>query len=340
MSYVQIEHMSKTFHGQHVLKQLDLAIEKGELVTLLGPSGCGKSTLLRILSGLTAPDTGKIYIDGKDVTDVSPKDREIGMVFQSYALFPNLTVSQNIAFGLEMNKVPKADIRLRVQEMIELVGLAGKEQNYPRELSGGQQQRVALARSLVTRPKVLLLDEPLSALDAQIRKNLQKQLRTIQRELNMTTVLVTHDQEEAMAVSDRIYIMNGGRIVQHGSPHEIYTQPHSEFVARFIGNYNVLSAEQLNQIAPDLSIREVAGRFAIRPETFREQPVTAEDIRLTGKIAHVSMLGNVTRYELNIGDVSVLVDTLHMSFESEQTGTTKTLYLCPKDVIPLYDTIA
>ncbi|WHX30761.1 ABC transporter ATP-binding protein [Brevibacillus agri] len=311
MSYVQIEHLSKTFHGQHVLKQLELAIEKGELVTLLGPSGCGKSTLLRILSGLTAPDTGTIYIDGKDVTDLSPKNREIGMVFQSYALFPNLTVSQNIAFGLEMNKIPKADIR----------------------------QRVALARSLVTRPKVLLLDEPLSALDAQIRKNLQKQLRTIQRELNMTTVLVTHDQEEAMAVSDRIYIMNGGRIVQHGSPHEIYTQPRSEFVARFIGNYNVLTAEQLNRIAPDLAA-PAAERFAIRPETFREQRMAAEDIRLTGNIAHVTMLGNVTRYELNIGEVPVLVDSLHLSYEPEQAGATKTLYLCPKDVIPLYDTIA
>lgn len=339
MSYVQIEHLSKTFHGQNVLKQLELAIEKGELVTLLGPSGCGKSTLLRILSGLTAPDTGTIYIDGKDVTDVSPKNREIGMVFQSYALFPNLTVSQNIAFGLEMNKIPKADIRQRVQEMIELVGLTGKEQNYPRELSGGQQQRVALARSLVTRPKVLLLDEPLSALDAQTRKNLQKQLRTIQRELNMTTVLVTHDQEEAMAVSDRIYIMNGGRIVQHGSPHEIYTQPRSEFVARFIGNYNVLTAEQLNRIAPDLAA-PAAERFAIRPETFREQRMAAEDIRLTGNIAHVTMLGNVTRYELNIGEVPVLVDSLHLSYEPEQAGATKTLYLCPKDVIPLYDTIA
>ncbi|MFF2533137.1 ABC transporter ATP-binding protein [Brevibacillus sp. NPDC058079] len=339
MSYVQIEHLSKTFHGQHVLQQLDLAIEKGELVTLLGPSGCGKSTLLRILSGLTAPDTGMIYIDGKDVTDVSPKNRQIGMVFQSYALFPNLTVSQNIAFGLEMNKISKTEIRLRVQEMIELVGLVGKEQAYPRELSGGQQQRVALARSLVTRPKVLLLDEPLSALDAQIRKNLQKQLRTIQRELNMTTVLVTHDQEEAMAVSDRIYIMNGGRIVQHGSPQEIYTQPRSEFVARFIGNYNVLTAEQLSQIAPHLSHPAVE-RFAIRPETFREQPLTGEDICLTGNIAQVTMLGNISRYELNIGDVPVLVDTLHLSFEQEQIGATKTLYVSPKDVIPLYDTIA
>ncbi|USG64227.1 ABC transporter ATP-binding protein [Brevibacillus ruminantium] len=339
MSYVQIENLTKTFHGQPVLNQLSLAIQKGELVTLLGPSGCGKSTLLRILSGLTASDSGSIHIDGKDVTAVQPKEREIGMVFQSYALFPNLNVSENIGFGLEMKKVAKAEMQRRVQEMIELVGLTGKERAYPRELSGGQQQRVALARSLVTRPKVLLLDEPLSALDAQIRKNLQKQLRTIQRELNMTTVLVTHDQEEAMAVSDRIYIMNGGRIVQHGNPHEIYTQPRSEFVARFIGNYNVLTAEQLGRIAPGLPL-PAAERYAIRPETLREAPAAEGGIPLTGTIDNITMLGNFTRYEIAVDNVQLLADHLHLSYQPEHAGKAKTLYICPEDVIPLHDTFA
>ncbi|WCF09197.1 ABC transporter ATP-binding protein [Paenibacillus thiaminolyticus] len=338
MSFVQIHQVTKTFAKQKVLDGIELHMKKGELVTLLGPSGCGKSTLLRILSGLTALDSGTIHIDGKEVTAVEPKHREIGMVFQSYALFPNLTVADNIGFGLAMKKLPRDAIRRAVDEMIELTGLQGKEKSFPRELSGGQQQRVALARSLVTKPKVLLLDEPLSALDAQIRKNLQRQLRTIQQELNMTTVLVTHDQEEAMTVSDHIYIMNAGRIVQHGTPQEIYTRPRSEFVARFIGSYNVWSADTLRCLAPEC-LRPDNRLYAIRPETLCADPL-AGGIALTGTVSRMTMLGSMMRLELDVQGQLIVADHIHRGSAWLNTGATTTVYLDPKDVIPLHDATA
>lgn len=333
MSYVSIEKIHKDFNGNTVLHDLQLSFEEGEFVTLLGPSGCGKSTLLRILAGLITPDEGIIKIDGKDVTDVKAKDRQVGMVFQAYALFPNMTVEENIAFGLKMKKLAKVTIKQKVARMIELVGLIGKEASYPRQLSGGQQQRVALARSLVTEPKVLLLDEPLSALDAQIRKSLQKQLRSIQQELKMTTVLVTHDQEEAMAVSDRIYILNEGRIVQSGTPHEIYTQPANEFVARFIGNYNVLTKGQLTTAAGH-SLESNHSLYAIRPEAFHSDSA-AGDFVISGKIDKVMMLGNITRYEVVSNGVAVVAEHLHKSGQEVQQGELKKLFLNEKDVIPL-----
>ena len=234
MSYVEIKSIQKSFNNIKVLKDIDFSIEKGEFLTLLGPSGCGKSTILRCIAGLNNFENGSIIIDNKDIGNVKPKDRQVGMVFQSYALFPNMTVYENIAFGLKIKKIPKKEIDKKVKEMIEIVELNGKEDNYITELSGGQQQRVALARSIVTEPKVLLLDEPLSALDAKIRKNLQVQIRKIQKKLNMTTIFVTHDQEEAMTMSDKIIVMNKGYIAQIGGPEEIYKHPANEFVARFI----------------------------------------------------------------------------------------------------------
>ncbi|MED4204910.1 ABC transporter ATP-binding protein [Neobacillus mesonae] len=333
MSFLTIEKIKKSFNNETVLHHLNLSIKEGEFVTLLGPSGCGKSTLLRTIAGLIHPDEGTIHIDGKNVTEVKPKDRQVGMVFQSYALFPNMTVQENIEFGLKMKKLEKEIIKQNVARVIELVELTGKERSYPRELSGGQQQRVALARSLVTQPKVLLLDEPLSALDAQIRKNLQKQLRSIQQELNMTTILVTHDQEEAMAVSDYIYIMNKGHIAQSGSPHEIYTRPASEFVARFIGNYNVLSRKEISNLFNDDKgyTRDI---YAIRPEAFSEVPVK-DGYEITGKIQKMTMLGNITRYELEANNICFIADHLHKIEEDSQKRETKTLYLNRKDVIPL-----
>lgn len=333
MSYVTIEQITKSFTGQKVLHDLNLSFEKGEFVTLLGPSGCGKSTLLRILAGLLHPEQGRIKIDGKEVTNVKAKDRQIGMVFQSYALFPNMNAFENIAFGLKMKKLDKTTIQQKVERMVKLVGLNGKEAAYPRDLSGGQQQRVALARSLVTEPKVLLLDEPLSALDAQIRKNLQKQLRSIQRELNMTTVLVTHDQEEAMAVSDRIYILNEGRIAQSGTPHEIYTKPANEFVARFIGNYNVFSKEEMALLF-GMSTELTNDLYAIRPEALSAEKNDG-GYELTGKIEKVMMLGNVTRYEMISCGVLVTSEHLHKTQDEVQEGEVRTLYLQHKDVIPL-----
>lgn len=332
MSYVSIENISKAFNGQNVLHDLNLSFNEGEFVTLLGPSGCGKSTLLRTLAGLIHPEDGAIKIDGNDVTNLKAKDRQIGMVFQSYALFPNMTVAENIAFGLKMKKLDKNTIQQKVARMVELVGLSGKEASYPRQLSGGQQQRVALARSLVTEPKVLLLDEPLSALDAQIRKNLQKQLKSIQRELNMTTVLVTHDQEEAMAVSDRIYILNGGRIAQSGTPHEIYTKPANEFVARFIGNYNVLKGDELASVTQGSEFTN--SLYAVRPEAIRGEIIEG-GYEISGKIEKVMMLGNVTRYELVSNGVAVTAEHLHKTDEVVQEGAIKTLYIDKKDVIPL-----
>jgi putative spermidine/putrescine transport system ATP-binding protein len=332
MSYVTIEEINKAFKGQTVLHDINLSFKQGEFVTLLGPSGCGKSTLLRIIAGLISPEHGVIKIDGNDVTKVKAKDRQIGMVFQSYALFPNMTVAENIAFGLKMKKHNKETIQQKVARMVELVGLTGKENSYPRELSGGQQQRVALARSIVTEPKVLLLDEPLSALDAQIRKNLQKQLRAIQQELNMTTVLVTHDQEEAMAVSDRIYILNEGHIAQSGRPHEIYTKPANEFVARFIGNYNVLQGSELSFVT--LGEEFPNKLYAVRPEAFSAEFIQ-DGYKISGKINKVMMLGNVTRYELVSKGISVTAEHLHKSDEDVQEGALKSLYLNKKDVIPL-----
>jgi putative spermidine/putrescine transport system ATP-binding protein len=244
-----------------------------------------------------------------------------------------MNVFENIAFGLKMKKLDKRTIEQKVTHMIELVGLTGKEKAYPRELSGGQQQRVALARSLVTEPKVLLLDEPLSALDAQIRKNLQKQLRAIQQELNMTMVLVTHDQEEAMSISDRIYIINNGHIAQHGTPHEIYTRPANEFVARFIGNYNCITPEQFAALF-QTPATDQAKLFAIRPEAFSKEKKN-RGYTITGQVKKVEMLGRVTRYELETNGVTIVVEDLHQIHEQIAAGMTSTLYIHQEDVIPL-----
>jgi putative spermidine/putrescine transport system ATP-binding protein len=333
MNFVTIENIKKSFHNETVLHHLNLSFKEGEFVTLLGPSGCGKSTLLRAIAGLITPEEGIIQIDGKNITQLKPKDRQVGMVFQAYALFPNMTVQENIAFGLKMKKLDRETIKLKVARMIELVELTGKESSYPRELSGGQQQRVALARSLVTEPKVLLLDEPLSALDAQIRKNLQKQLRRIQQELNMTTVLVTHDQEEAWAVSDYIYILNEGHIVQSGTPEEIYTSPANEFVARFIGNYNVLSRQQLSLLLGDEATL-THDLYAIRPEAFIVESIPG-GIEISGQIQEMMMLGNITRYEVSSNGVRFLVDQLNKGGDGLQKNQLKKLYLHRKDVIPL-----
>lgn len=333
MSYLTVQQVSHSFHEQKVLKELDLSIEKGELITLLGPSGCGKSTLLRTIAGLMIPESGTIAIDGKDVTRLEPKEREVGMVFQSYALFPNMTVFDNIAFGLKMKKLKRDVIKEKVKNMVELVGLKGKEQSYPRQLSGGQQQRVALARSLVVEPKVLLLDEPLSALDAQIRKSLQTQLRNIQKELNMTTIFVTHDQEEAMAISDRIYIMNGGQIAQAGTPHKLYTKPNSEFVARFMGNYNVLTKNDVAELFGSQSSFK-GELFALRPEVISRQKQDAF-LTVTGKVVSVSVLGNIMGYETACGDVRLKVEELHSTHGLMKQGDVQQFYINPKDVVTL-----
>ena len=243
MGFVEIKDLVKNFGDTQVLKNINISIEEGEFVTLLGPSGCGKSTLLRCLAGLNSIDGGKIFVNGKDITDMEPRNRDIGMVFQNYALFPNMTVWENIEFGLKIKK--EKDYEQRIKDMIEMVGLTGKEKHYPSELSGGQQQRVAFARSLITRPTILLLDESLSALDAKIRKSLRDRLRQIQKKLGITTIFVTHDQEEALALSDKVVVMADGKIQQAGKPEDIYKVPENAFVADFIGESNIFDAKMV-----------------------------------------------------------------------------------------------
>ncbi|MCA0149433.1 ABC transporter ATP-binding protein [Rossellomorea vietnamensis] len=332
MSFITLNHIQKSFEGQTVIQDMNLEIEKGELVTFLGPSGCGKSTLLRMVAGLVTPEEGSISIDGRDVTHVSPKDRGVGMVFQSYALFPNMNVYENVAFGLKMKKMGKDDIHEKVMSMIELVGLTGKEKAYPHELSGGQQQRVALARSVVVEPKVLLLDEPLSALDAQIRKNLQQLLRSIQQRLGITMILVTHDQEEAMVVSDRIVLLNNGQMVQSGHPHDIYMNPATEFSARFIGHYNVLGAHDLKTLFGQAL--KADGMYAIRPEAF-QRTESGPSYAIKGVVKDVAVLGNIVRYSMESNSVSFSADLLQQRNSGLSPESEVTLYILKEDVIPL-----
>lgn len=332
MSYVEINSIHKNFNNIKVLKDIDFSIEKGEFLTLLGPSGCGKSTLLRCIAGLNNFENGSIIIDNKNIGNVKPKDRQVGMVFQSYALFPNMTVYENIAFGLKIKKLSKKEIDKKVKEMIEIVELNGKEDNYITELSGGQQQRVALARSIVTEPKVLLLDEPLSALDAKIRKNLQVQIRKIQKKLNMTTIFVTHDQEEAMTMSDKIIVMNKGYISQIRRPGEIYKHPANEFVARFIGNYNVYNKIEGKKL---LNIK-LENSIAIRPEVIsiskENDKDKLENYYIKAKVNQKYMTGCIVRYELYKDDIRILVDMLNQdSLISE--GSEVYLKVPKKDVI-------
>lgn len=288
-----------------MFENIDCHIERGEFVTLLGPSGCGKSTLLRCIAGLTPVDSGQILLDGHDIVPVSPQKRGIGMVFQSYALFPNMTVEQNVAFGLRMQKVKADESQVRVREALDLVELGSFAGRYPHQLSGGQCQRVALARSLVTRPRLLLLDEPLSALDARIRKHLREQIRAIQRELGLTTIFVTHDQEEALTMSDRIFLMNQGRIVQSGDAETLYTTPVDLFAAGFIGNYNLLDADSASRLLQ----RPVASRLAIRPESI----TLGIHGELNAQVSSHSLLGNVIRYRVQVRDVELVVDVLNRS---------------------------
>ncbi len=343
MSYVHIQNVSKRFQDTQVLHNISLTIEKGELVTLLGPSGCGKSTLLRCIAGLNdIAEGGKIFVGDTDISQLPPKQREVGMVFQSYALFPNMSVWDNISFGLKMKGVPKAEYTAKVENVIGLVDLAGREQAYPHQLSGGQQQRVALARSLVVEPKVLLLDEPLSALDAKIRKNLQVELRKIQQELSITTIFVTHDQEEALTISDRVFIMNKGNLVQSGTPAEIYSTPASEFVARFIGNFNVLGNNQLRMLIG--SAPPADSSFAIRPEVIRVMPEAAdhqsreEGWLVKGTIQSVTLKGNVLRYQIDVNGVGLQVDVLNTAEMSWLKALTPVKLWIPRnECIPIQE---
>ncbi|MHB1109329.1 MAG: ABC transporter ATP-binding protein [Devosia sp.] len=324
--FLRLEHLVKSFSSNTVVKDVNLGFDKGEFVSLLGPSGCGKTTILRMIAGFERPTSGRILVDGKDITGLSPNQRKIGMVFQAYALFPNMNVADNIGFGLKVAGTPRDEARARVEEMLTLIGLAGFERRYPFELSGGQQQRVALARALAPRPRMLLLDEPLSALDAKIRVSLREQIRAIQRELGVTTVFVTHDQEEALSISDRIVVLNAGNVEQFGAPFEIYNHPASRFVATFVGTINTLQATVADagkktvaidgQIVtiPALPATARSGEaiaLTMRPEAVSLVGEATRDIVLGGTVSEVSFLGSVIRLKVDLGGNAIHLDTFN-----------------------------
>ncbi|MFE0841622.1 putative 2-aminoethylphosphonate ABC transporter ATP-binding protein [Achromobacter insolitus] len=277
-AFLSVRHLVKRFGSHTALSDVSLDIRAGELVCLLGPSGCGKTTLLRAIAGLERQDSGTIVLSGRDISHAEPQARDCGILFQSYALFPNLTVAQNVAYGLSGKRAHRNHVANRVEEMLTLVGLAGAAGKYPGQISGGQQQRVALARALAPSPSLLLLDEPMSALDARVREHLRIELRALQKRLSITTLMVTHDQEEAMVMADRIAVMNGGIIEQYGTPRELYRQPGSAFIADFVGEANWLPFERVDahrarvgrqELDVDEALGAASGKLFVRPEAVR-----------------------------------------------------------------------
>ncbi|MCS6992485.1 MAG: ABC transporter ATP-binding protein [Anaerolineales bacterium] len=312
MSHLELIHLHKSFGHSVAVQDFNLSVQPGEFVSFLGPSGCGKTTTLRMIAGFELPTSGVITLDGRDLTYTPPNKRNVGMVFQSYALFPNMTVAQNVGYGLKIAGKPKAEIAARVQQMLALIQMEKFAARYPYQLSGGQQQRVALARALAIRPQVLLLDEPLSALDAKIRLELRQEIRRIQRQLGITTIYVTHDQEEALSLSDRIVVMSQGKIEQVGTPTEIYNEPATEFVAQFVGHINLLPVEILspaeglvrlgNQVLRAGRFGHLNGkavRLAVRPEELNPGRVDGLN-NLSGRVESVTYLGSIVRIRLEV----------------------------------------
>ena len=350
-AFLEVNNLTKSFGPNTVVKGVSFGFEKGEFISLLGPSGCGKTTILRMIAGFEAPTSGSIKVDGQDITGLKPNQRKLGMVFQAYALFPNLNVGDNIGFGLKIAGMPAEERRARVDEMLKLIGLPGFEKRYPYEMSGGQQQRVALARAIAPRPRKLLLDEPLSALDAKIRVSLREEIRAIQLDLGITTVFVTHEQEEALSISDRIVVMNAGNIDQLGAPHEIYNKPATRFVATFVGHLNTIEATVTDAASRTVTIdgqtavvhalpasatTGSAISLTLRPEVLAVGAREGNDITLTGTIADVTFLGSVIRLRVTLGQNVVSLDT----FNDQRTapparGEPVTISLASKDLLVL-----
>jgi iron(III) transport system ATP-binding protein len=343
--FLDLRHIRKSFGAFDALKDVSLQIAKGELVCFLGPSGCGKTTLLRIVAGLEVQTTGQVWMAGRDISREPPAQRDYGIVFQSYALFPNLTVAHNVAYGLVNRKEDKAAIAQRVSDLVKLVGLPGSESKYPAQLSGGQQQRIALARALATRPGLLLLDEPLSALDALERVRLRGEIRALQKTLGVTTIMVTHDQEEALSVADRIVVMNHGVIEQVGAPMEIYREPASPFVADFVGKVNVMPARIVGDELRVGALRLPAQPFArdgevkvyLRPEDVLARPIAPTDahvfeacitrIEFLGSFCHVTVESAVLPQALG-----VVLSLNYLSEQALQVGSTFKLRLLPERI--------
>lgn len=307
---IRLTDVDKSFDDERVVKKLNLDVEEGEFLTMLGPSGCGKTTTLRMIAGFEVPTSGQIFLEGEDVDDKKPNERNVNTVFQSYALFPHMNVFDNIAFGLVEKKVKKDEIRSRVEEMIKLVQLDGMEKRMPAQMSGGQKQRVAIARALVNRPKVLLLDEPLGALDLKLRKQMQGELKALQRRLGITFIYVTHDQEEALTMSDRIAVMNRGRLEQVGTPEEVYNHPETKFVADFIGESNIIEGYIENMTDDSIEVTMESGKaiihetgyrmeemvyLCIRPENLKISTEAKEGFRFRGQVKEHIFIGSTNK---------------------------------------------
>ncbi len=354
MGYIELRDVTKRFGDTVAADHVSLTVEKGGFTTLLGPSGCGKTTMLRLIAGFLQPDEGSIYIDGLSMDGKRPYERDLGLVFQNYALFPHLTVFRNMAFGLEMRKLSSSEIRERVNRMLALTKLEGLEERLPRELSGGQQQRVALARALVISPRVLLLDEPLSNLDLVIRHQMRSEIKTIQSELGMTTIYVTHDQGEAMSMSDVVAVMNKGRIIQVGRPAEIYEDPADEFVAKFVGEVNFIegSVKQVLdrglevEISPQLTLlvsRENLDKkpgsrvvLLVRPERIRllsdRKEATGKANTIAAKVASVTYGGSTLRHVVRAGSLDLKVDVQNAGRRTHSPGDDVVVVLEPEDI--------
>lgn len=351
-STLQLRQLSKKYHNFEAVRDLDLDVPSGSLITLLGPSGCGKSTVLRMIAGFLNVTAGEILVDGRDISGVEPNFRDIGMVFQNYALFPHMTVESNIAFGLKMRRVPKDEQAVRVREVLEMVQLTQLADRYPSQLSGGQQQRVALARAVVIKPKLLLLDEPLGALDRHLREGLQAELRDLQRQLGITSILVTHDQDEALYLSDYIAVMNGGRIEQLDTPIALYDRPQTEFVARFLGVPNIFPSKVVSSTASELVIALgdqavtvptteswAAGqdcKVSIRPS--HVDVVRADDPRqgITATIKTARELGERIVYHCAVGELSIEATAPRISSSNRfAAGHTVKLVLDPSHTVLL-----
>lgn len=354
MAHLSLKKISKHFGEFTAVRDFNLEVERGEFVSFLGPSGCGKTTTLRMIAGFEIPSSGVVSIDDTDITNKAPSQRNVGMVFQSYALFPNMTVAQNIGFGLRIRKEPEESIKQRVAEMLSLIHLEKKGNSFPYQLSGGQQQRVALARALAIRPEVLLLDEPLSALDAKIRVSLRAEIRAIQRELGITAIYVTHDQEEALSISDRIVVMREGEMDQVGSPFEVYNFPETAFVANFVGTLNTASAHVVD---PEHGILRMDGvklisaenlhdkkagdpvKFSVRPERFSfASEHNKKDNVLDCTIENITFLGAVVRIQVTIGGTKFNMDTFNNPFlELPRIGAIEQVTCSKEAVLVLSD---
>lgn len=315
MSYLSIKNIKKSFKKSEVLKGIDIEINKGELVCFLGPSGCGKTTLLRIIAGLETKNSGEVTLEGKDITPLAPSKRNIGIVFQNYALFPNLTIAENIAYGLVNKKIKKSEIDKKVNEMLALVGLEEAKNKYPSEISGGQQQRVALARAIVLQPDILLLDEPLSALDAKVRESLRAEIKRIQKKLNITTIMVTHDQEEALTMGDKIVVFNNGHVMQIGTPEEIYYNPKNDFTADFIGKINFVTSDD-------------GDKKYIRPECIEFSKESKSEYK-SGIVRDIEFRGNIYRVLVDIDGLSsgVYIDMSWKDQKDLEVKVGKPIYL-------------